>query len=315
MPPDKMHDDEVTTDVPLVRRLIETQFPQWAHLPIEPVHSDGTNNAIYRLGNELSVRLPLTEDVTLQLEKERQWLPRLAPHLPLAIPVPLAHGQPDPIASGESIPDVGAYPWHWSVYPWLPGEPATPNRLTDPTRTATDLAAFISALRTIDPTGGPPPGEHNFYRGVPLARRDPTVRRCIADLEDLIDTRAATAAWDHALQTPAYDGPPVWIHGDLSSGNMLASNGRLTAVIDWGGLAIGDPACELLVAWDLFSASTRPTFRAALNVDDPTWDRARGWALSLALIGLPYYRHTNPGFMRYAHRLLANALADHSTTA
>ena len=304
MPADKMHDDEVTTDVPLVRRLLAAQFPQWAHLPIEPVHSDGTSNAIYRLGEDLSVRLPLIESTTLQHDKEHRWLPTLAPHLPLAIPIPFGAGQP---AEG--------YPWHWSVYPWLPGEPATPDRLTDPTKPATDLAAFITALRAIDPTGGPPPGKHNFHRGVPLALRDTTVRACIAQLEDLIDTQAATAAWDHALQTPVYDGPPTWIHGDLSATNMLATNGHLTAVIDWGGLAIGDPACELLVAWNLFSAETRPTFRAALEVDDPTWDRARGWALSLALIGLPYYRHTNPGFMRYAHRLLAEALADHPRPA
>lgn len=304
MAADKMHPDEITTDVPLVRRLLASQFPQWADLPIEPIHSDGTNNAIYRLGDDLSVRLPLTEDVTLQHQKEHGWLPRLAPHLPLAIPVPLAKGEP-----------VEDYPFLWSLYPWLRGELATPDHLANPDQAATDLAAFISALREIDPTGGPAPGKHNFYRGIPLAARDVIVRSCIEQLEGVIDTNAATAAWDAALAAPTWDGPPTWIHGDLSATNLLATNGRLTAAIDWGGLGIGDPACELLVAWDLFPRQTRETFRTALNVDDATWDRGRGWALSLALIGLPYYIDTNPGFIRYARRLLNETLADHAEPA
>jgi aminoglycoside phosphotransferase (APT) family kinase protein len=314
MAADQMHPNEVATDVSLVRRLLAAQFPRWAQLPLEPIHSDGTNNAIYRLGEDLSVRLPLTENVTLQHEKEHEWLPLLAPHLPLAIPVPLAKGEPTPFADGDSISGITAYPFVWSVYPWLRGELATPEHLANPDQAATDLAAFISALRQIDTAGGPAPGKHNFYRGVPLAARDATVRSCIEQLEGVIDTDAATIAWDAALATPTWDGPPTWIHGDLSSTNLLATDGRLTAAIDWGGLGIGDPACELLVAWDLFPRDARETFRTALNIDDATWNRGRGWALSLALIGLPYYLDTNPGFIRYARRLLDNVLADREAT-
>ncbi len=304
MAADKMHSDEVETNIPLVRRLLATQFPQWADLPIKPIHSDGTSNAIYRLGDDLSVRLPLIGSTTLQHEKEHEWLPRLAPHLPLALPVPLAKGEP-----------TEDYPFLWSVYTWLRGDLATPEHLTSPDQAATDLAAFISALREIDTTGGPAPGKHNFHRGVPLAARDATVRTCIEQLEGVIDTDAATGAWEAALAAPTWNGPPTWIHGDLSATNLLATDGRLTAAIDWGGLGVGDPACELFVAWDLFPRDARETFRTALDIGDATWDRGRGWALSLALIGLPYYIDTNPGFTRYARRLLDEALADHNATS
>jgi aminoglycoside phosphotransferase (APT) family kinase protein len=294
-----MHPDEVDIDISRVVRLVGAQFPQWADLPLEPVLSAGTDNAIYRLGGDMAVRLPRYPGATEPLEKEHRWLPRLAPVLPLAIPVPLARGTP-----GEG------YPWHWSVYRWLDGETATIERMADAREAAIDLARFVLALQRVDPTGGPPPGEHNFFRGAPLATRDDATRRAIASLHGMLDTAAVTAAWGAALRAPAWPGPPVWIHGDLQSGNLLAVQGRLTAVIDFGCLGVGDPACDVMVAWTYLSAPARDAFRVALPVDDATWVRGRGWALSFGLIALPYYLRTNPVLAGIARRAIDGALAD-----
>jgi aminoglycoside phosphotransferase (APT) family kinase protein len=304
MPADKMHADEIDTDITLVRRLLAAQFPQWADLPIRPVRFAGTDNAIYWLGEDMAVRLPRIQRVVAQVDKEQEWLPRLAPLLPLAIPVPLAKGTP-----------VEGYPWNWSVYRWLEGENATIERLADPHQAATALAQFVAALQQIDPVGGPPPGPHNFFRGEPLARRDGSTRAAIASLQDMLDVAAVTAAWEVALQAPAWHGLPVWIHGDLQSGNLLAVQGRLSAVIDFGGLGVGDPAGDLIVAWNLFSADTRDIFRTTLQVDDATWARGRGWALSVGLIALPYYKHTNPVLADIARHTISEVLADHELGA
>ena len=296
----KMHDDEVPTDVALVRRLLAAQFPHWADLRIEPVPSAGTDNALYRLGSHMVVRLPRIAWAVGQVDKEHRWLPKLAPLLPLAIPSPLARGSP---AEG--------YPWHWSVYRWLEGKDATVARVADPLQAATELAQFITALQRIDPTGGPLAGEHNFFRGVPLAARDEPTRAAIAALHRDVDTRAVTAAWEASLRAPAWDGAPVWIHGDLQPGNLLVADGRLTAVIDFGGLGVGDPACDLMAAWSFFSADAREVFRANLRVDDATWSRGRGWALSVGLIALPYYRETNPTLSATARRAIGEAVGDY----
>ncbi len=304
MSANKMHADEVEIDITLVSRLLAAQFPQWADLPIAPVHSAGTDNAIYRLGEGMAVRLPRIESATGQVDKEHHWLPRLAPHLPLAIPVPLAKGRP-----GEG------YPWHWSIYRWLEGENATSERIADPDQAARDLAQFIAALQRIDPTGGPPPGADNSFRGVQLSTRDAETRAAIASLDGMLDTDAVTAAWEAALQTPVWHGPPVWLHGDLQPLNLLVERGRLSAVIDFGCLSVGDPACDLQVAWNLLSAQTRTIFRAALPVDDATWARGRGWALSVGLIALPYYQSTNPILANIARRAIHEALTDQKHAA
>jgi Predicted aminoglycoside phosphotransferase len=296
----KMHADEVSIDKALVGRLLAAQFPQWADLPIEPVHSAGTDNAIYRLGDDLAARLPRIQRATEQVEKEHRWLPRLAPLLPLAIPVPLAKGMP---AEG--------YPWHWSIYRWLEGENATIERIADPRQAATELAQFVTALQRIDPAGGPSPGTHNSFRGVPLAMRDAETRAAIASLHGTIDADAAIAVWETALQASAWHGRAVWLHGDLQAGNLLAQRGRLSAVIDFGCLGVGDPACDMMVAWMYLSADTRDAFRAALSVDDATWARGRGWALSFGLIALPYYQSTNPVLAGIARRAIDEAIADH----
>jgi aminoglycoside phosphotransferase (APT) family kinase protein len=299
MPAEKMHADEVDTDAALVGRLLAEQFPHWADLPIEPVRPFGTDNALYRLGDDMVARLPRRERTSRTLEKESQWLPRLHPLLPLAVPVPLAKGLP---AEG--------YPFAWSVYSWLKGEDVTIERITDLGQLATDLARFVAALQRIDPAGGPAPGEHNFFRGVPLRMRDEATRAAIASLSATIDVGAVTAAWEAALQAPEWERPPVWIHGDLDPRNLLVEEGRLSAVIDWGGLGVGDPACDVMIAWKVLSADTRDSFRTALSVDEATWARSRGWALSQALIALSYYTlETNPVLVREAHRWLAEVLA------
>ena len=291
----KMHVGEVDTDASLVRRLLAAQFPQWADLPMEPVASAGTDNALYRLGDDMAVRLPRIHWAA-GVDKEHEWLPKLAPFLPLAIPVPLAKGNP-----GEG------YPWQWSVYRWLEGENATIEQIVDLSQAATDLAHFIVALQQIDPTGGPP-----ARRGVPLATRDQPTREAIAALHGTLDANIVTAAWNVALEAPAWQGPPVWVHGDLLPGNLLVKQGRLSAVIDFAGLGVGDPACDLMIAWNLFTAETRDLFHAALAVDDATWARGRGWALSQALIFIPYYLDTNPVGVAIARRTINEVLANGS---
>lgn len=293
-----MHADEVETDVALVRRLLADQFPQWAGLPIEPVAERGTDNILYRLGDDLVARLPGRERSELGLKKECAWLPQLAPLLPLEIPLPLAAGRP-----------VDDYPYEWAVFRWLHGESATVERLSDSRRAAADLAGFVAALERVDTTGAPGPGEHNVYRGCPLALREETTRAAILKLAGEIDTAGVTAIWEEALATPAWDQPPVWIHGDLDSRNLLVRDGRLSAVLDFGCLGAGDPACDAMVAWKLLDEEGRAIFRSALSIDHATWTRARGWAASQAVVALAYYTlETNPVLVMEARRWLRELL-------
>lgn len=294
-----MHADEVEIGPSLVRRLLEAQFPQWADLPITPVEPRGTDNALYRLGGELVVRLPRRDRTVLTLEKELEWLPRIAPFLPLPVPAPVAIGAP-----------TEEYAWTWSVYSWLEGESATPDRLTDARQTGLDLAAFVAALQRIDPAGAPGPGEHNFFRGEPLVNRDAAVRASIETLRAELDVAAVGTIWETALAASEWDRPRVWIHGDLDARNLLAAEGRLSAVIDWGSLGVGDPASDVMAAWKVLTPRGREAFRTALAVDEATWQRARGWALSQALGALSYYTlETNAVLVREARRWLAEVLA------
>ena len=240
--PGKMHADEVDTDPSLVSRLLADQFPQWAHLPIERFESSGTDNAIYRLGEDMAVRLPRIPGGTGTIDKELRWLPKLAPLLPVAISQPLAKGSPG-----------HGYPWHWSVHHWLDGESVNVERMADPVGLAQDLGGFVAALRRIDAAEGPIAGRDGS-RGVPLARRDAATREAIVQLDGVVDTRAVTAAWEAAVRAPTWQRPGVWIHGDLLSGNVLVDgSGRLSAVIDFGCMVVGDPACDVMAAWTLFS--------------------------------------------------------------
>ena len=295
----KMHADEIHTDVDLVRRLLAGQFPEWAGLPLEPVPSGGTDNALYRLGTDMVVRLPRIHWAVGGVEKDSRWLSTLAPLLPVEIPVPLAKGAP---AEG--------YPWDWGIYPWLAGENPTVDNIDDARSLACDIARFISALRRIDLPGGP-----FARRGAPLEVQDQSARTALTALRGMIDTEAASAAWDAALEAPPWPGPPVWVHGDLLPGNLLLRAGRLSGVIDWSGVGVGDPACDLIVAWGLFRAEGRNVIRNELAVDEATWARGRGWALSVGLIALPYYVDTNPMLAATARHLIHEVLSDERCTS
>ena len=297
-PPVRMHEDEVDTGPDLVCRLLDAQFPKWANLPLRPVSSAGTDNAIYRLGDALTVRLPRIGWATAQVEKEHHWLPLLAPHLPLPISEPLAQGEP-----GEG------YPYPWAVHRWLEGENLNADSLSDPVQAARDLARFVLALRR-SPTV---PESPKAGRGEPLVTRDAGVREAIATitaLGELLDGRAALSAWETALAAPEWTSAPVWVHGDLLPGNLLFQAGRLSAVIDFGGLGVGDPACDLMPAWSLFSGESREVFHTALAADEEIWERGRGHALAQALMFIPYYLHTNPVGVRNAWRVVGEVLAD-----
>jgi aminoglycoside phosphotransferase (APT) family kinase protein len=297
----KMHTDKVDINVSLVRRLLAAQFPRWADLPIKPVEVSGWDNRTFQLGAQMTVRLPSAAPYALQVEKEHRWLPKLAPLLPLPIPVPLAKGAP-----------ADGYPWQWSVYRWLEGETATAERIADLRQFATALADFLTALQRIDSAGGPPPGRHNFFRGGPLTVYDAETRQAIAALDGRIDTDAASAVWEAALAAPWY-GSPVWLHGDVAAGNLLVKGGRLSAVIDFGTSGVGDPSCDLAIAWTLFGGESRDAFRAALQLDDATWARGRGWTLWKGLITLAEHIDTNPLEAGKARRVIDEVLADHST--
>jgi aminoglycoside phosphotransferase (APT) family kinase protein len=277
----RIHDNELDVDEPLVRRLVDDQFPQWAGLPLTRV-GDGTVNVIYRLGDDLSVRLPRREGPEVEDDFEARWLPVLAPHLPVEIPRPVARGRPG-----------AGYPWFWSVHTWLDGE------LPDGPVAADEVAAFITALRRIDPTGGPEPAGG---RGQPLARRD----RYVRDALERVDAPGALELWEEAVAAPEWEGPRVWIHCDLDARNALVRDGRLAAVLDWGGVGIGDPAVDVMAAWKLVAREERDRFRALLGVDDATWLRAKGWAVSQALIALGYYTLENyPPLVHEARKWLA----------
>lgn len=295
----RIHEGEVTTDTSLVRRLLATQFPQWASLPLSRVPSAGTDNAMYRLGSDLVVRLPRIDWAVEAVRKEVEWLPRLAPHLPWPVPQPVALGKPAEI-----------YPYPWSVYRWINGEEATLRNVRDRHELARDLANFILALRAIPLPSADVQGAMTSNRGGRVAVVDEPARAAIAACEGLLDGAALTAAWEVALDAPVGREAPVWLHGDLKPGNLLASGGRLSAVIDFGGLAVGDPAVDLLVAWNLLDAGARQTFRKALTVDEATWLRARAWALAVGLFALPYYQHTNPGLAAVSRYQLGEVLDD-----
>lgn len=264
--------DKLTINSGLVHRLIATQFPQWKDLPIQAVALSGWDNRTFHLGEEMLIRMPSSAEYAAQVEKEQHWLPRLAPLLPLPIPEPLAMGEP-----------MFDYPWKWSIYRWIAGEIASSSHIDNLSDFARDLAHFLSSLQRIDPSGGPIPGPHSFYRGGPLKTYDAEVRRAIALLKDKIDVDAATKVWEAALAT-TWEAKPVWVHGDIAPGNLLVQNGKLSAVIDFGQLTIGDPACDLAIAWTFFHDDSRRTFRKMLLLDVGTWVRGRGWTLWKALI-------------------------------
>jgi aminoglycoside phosphotransferase (APT) family kinase protein len=279
-----MHADELEIDGELVGRLLAEQFPDWTDRPLARVLPAGTDNAIFRLGDDLAVRLSRRSGRTEPGGKELEWLPRLAPQLPLEIPVPVAQGKP-----------TAEYPSYWDVFTWVEGETA-PVEQIDAVQAARDLGAFVAALQGLDRTGAPP------GRGIPLAERDPDFRYWLTRFDG---GSWVEAEWERALSAPPWDGPPVWHHGDLDARNWLVRDGRISGVIDWGAMGVGDPSCDVMVAWKLHSSAARDAFRAALPTDEATWERARGWALSQAVAALAYYTpENNPTLYREAESWL-----------
>ncbi|MGZ0147575.1 aminoglycoside phosphotransferase family protein [Kribbella sp. WER1] len=281
-------DGRAGIDAALVRRLIAHQFPQWADLPVTPVAVDGWDNRTYRLGPELTARLPTAAAYVAAVAKEHTWLPRLAPELPVEIPEPVALGEPG-----------FGYPHPWAIRRWISGETVT--TVDDHDEFARSVADFVLALQNVDATGGPLAGAHSFYRGASLEHYHDETVDALAVLKGRIDTDRCREIWDAALAAP-WDGPPVWFHGDIASGNLLVRDGRLSAVIDFGTSGVGDPACDLVIAYTFFSGSSRATFREAVAQDDEMWARARGWALWKALI-----TYETPASRRVIDDVLANA--------
>ena len=292
----------LTLDVQTVYRLVADQFPQWADLPITPIRTPGWDNFTFHLGDDMLVRLPSAAEYAMAVQKEHRWLPELAKQLPTPIPAPLAEGLPG-----------GGYPFHWSIYGWLPGEPAAPFALTDSIGLAEAVADFVEALRRIDTKGGPQPGIHNWFRGATLRTYDATARGALTELQGHIDVDLAAAAWDDALAAP-WDGVDVWFHGDLAPGNLLVSEGRLAAVIDFGTCGVGDPSCDLAVAWTLFDLPGRQLLHERLGVDDSTWTRGRGWALWKTLRSLANALEDRDERSETEARLIVAAILDDHMT-
>jgi len=286
-------------DESLVRRLIAAQFPEWSELPIKPVVPGGWDNRTFRLGEKMLVRIPSAEAYATQVEREQRWLLRFAPNLPLPIPTPLAMGKP---ALG--------YPWCWSVYSWLDGEQAHPQRLNNLSIFARELGGFLCSLQSVDATGGPLSGPHNFHRGGSLSVYEGQTKQSIAMLGARVDGKAVARIWDAALKT-AWNGPPVWVHGDISAGNLLVREGRLCGVIDFGQLCLGDPACDLAMAWTFLDGDSRETFRATLSLDAGTWTRGCAWALWKALIVAAGLVETNVVETSHSWQTINTILADY----
>ncbi|MEV4825319.1 aminoglycoside phosphotransferase family protein [Micromonospora sp. NPDC049274] len=292
-----MHADQVDVPVDAVAALVAAQFPRWRGLPVRPVSSAGTVHALFRVGAEVVLRFPLRpgadSDLRAELAREQEYAVLLAAHLPVAVPEPLGLGEP-----GDG------YPGPWAAYRWIPGAPAQLDRVGDPDVFASDLAAVVVALRGIDTGGRSWPGTG---RGGPLADQDADVRAALAVSGELTDTAALAEVWDRC-RAVRRDDPDVWIHADLMPGNLLVRDGRLVAVIDLGTVGVGDPAVDLMPAWNLLDAGSRETYRRALGVDDATWERGRGWALEQAINALHYYVETNPGMAGIARHTLRAVL-------
>jgi len=285
--------------VDLVSRLIAAQFPQWADLPVRPVDEDGWDNATFRLGETMSVRLPSAEHYVEAVEKEHRWLPILARELPLPIPVPLGMGKPG-----------SDYPMPWSVYQWIDGDPVTEDNAADMCQFAADLADFLAALYRIDPADGPLPGQHNWFRGGPLDVYDDETQEELLALNGHIDTKLAAEIWQAALAS-TFDGPPVWFHGDAQPGNLLIENGRLSAVIDFGTCGIGDPSCDATIAWTFLSGESSKIFKARLPVDSATWVRGRGWAIWKAMKVLVMELADDSEDAAFTTQVIEKIMADH----
>lgn len=259
-------------DAELVKTLIAKQFPKWKELEVRPVKRSGWDNCTFHLGDNMIVRMPSAKDYAMQVGKEQRFLPLLAPHLPLSIPTPLAQGKPDE-----------GYPLNWSIYKWIEGESAANAQIEDLSLFAKSLAEFLIAFHKVDASNGPAAGEHSFHRGGSLSYYDQEFREALSLVQKKIQSEKALALWEHALKTH-WRNKPVWVHGDISAGNLLVKDGKLSAVIDFGQLAVGDPACDLAISWTLFNDDRREIFLSTLQLDSDTIIRGKAWTLWKALL-------------------------------
>lgn len=285
---------EVEIDVDLVRRLLTDQHPDLADLPIVEL-ANGWDNVMFRLGPDLTVRIPRRELAASLVEHEQRWLPVLAPGLPLPIPAPVRVGRP-----------TDYYPWSWSVLPWFEGRPVADDPELDGPAAARDLGRFLAALHR----PAPPEAPANPHRGGPLADRDLLVRQRLDQLGNAVDRASLLARWDRGLAAPPWNGPPTWLHGDLHGLNVLSLDGRLVAVIDFGDITAGDPATDLAAAWPILDAADHDEFRRAAStaerpVDDDLWHRAGGWALSVGL-ALLANSADNPALAAMGRRMIGD---------
>ncbi|GIF22272.1 aminoglycoside phosphotransferase (APT) family kinase protein [Actinoplanes tereljensis] len=287
----KLHDDELDISADLVRGLVDEQFPAWAGRPLRAVPAAGTDNVMFRLGDDLVVRLPRMPRSAGNVVKEQRWLPYLAPFLPLAVPAPVGLGRP-----------AAGYPMPWSVYAWRPGD----HRMGDSVAAATALGDFVAALQAAPVPADAPAA----YRAGNYQKSDAYVREALGDL----DVPGAAALWDAGLELPGWERAPVWVHSDLLPTNVLYRDGRLDAVIDFGCAGVGDPACDLMAAWALFDPAARQVFRNRLAVDDATWERGRAWALLFGLGAWHYYDTLKPEFAALGRRTVNQTLTDRASS-
>jgi len=298
-----LHEDEPDVDLALVRALVDGQVPRWAHLPLREVPATGTDHHLFRLGDDLVVRVPRIDWATDQVERDSRWLPHLATHLDVALPVQVAVGEP---ALG--------YPWRWSVCRWVEGRTPDPRSPHDRAALSASLGRFCRALHGIPAEDGPRAGV-DVSRGVPLIERDEMTREAIEAVADELHAPSLRAAWEESLAAPVHAGPPTWFHGDLLAGNLVVGPGddgsdTLVGVIDWGPSGVGDPAPDVAPAWSVLTRDERAVFRAEAAYDDATWLRGRGWALTTSLVALPYYRTRSQALATTSRRTLLEVLAD-----
>lgn len=291
----KMHENEIDIDECLVHALLKSQCPHWANFPLKALVSSGTDNALFRLGSEYVVRLPRIEwatgSINKSINKEYEWVPKIARFLKIPISEPLFKGNP-----------YKSYPWPWTVTKWNEGHNPNFEKENEYELLAKDLACFLNELHGIKLANGP-----SSRRGISLKGVDEETKTALGELEGEVDIQAVTSLWKQLSSVPSWSNAPVWVHGDFLPGNILVQNNRLSAVIDFSDVGIGDPACDLVIAWSLLRSRSRKIFREHLeNIDDSTWERGRGWALSIALIMLPYYKNTNSALTSLARKMIEN---------
>lgn len=289
-----MHQNEINPDNDLVAVLIEQQFPKWKKLPLLKIKHDGTDHAIFRLGDHMCVRLPRIESSAKFLLQEQHILKSLKPHLPCKIPSPIVIGKP-----------CAHFPYSWAIMDWIEGHTAFNHPPKNLEQCADTLANIILSLQKIETADAP-----YSQRGGILRMRDQYVWSSLDALKHRPDHEQLCNLWNELTKTPPWDETPCWIHGDLLPGNILLQGDHIAAIIDFGLAGIGDPACDLLPAWSLLDKPSRSIFRERLKTDKDSWNRGKGWALSQAIIILPYYEHTNPELVSIANRMIDALMAE-----